>query len=170
MLSYKENSTLVFNRCVPASLFWWFYLHLRQGNTASGHWFARRSFFPVWGRCNFLILLLSADLNAVLPQPSQVIAVHLASHVASEWFCLSCFYFRICSPPTIIDEGKPAAVGPPNLSPAAACRGAADRGCSLFIIIVFILWFFYLESWYNVVSSPRWGNTRVFYQLSIIYF
>ena len=89
---------LLFNRCIVVFLFWWFYPHLRQGNTPGGHWFVRRSFFPVWGRCNFLILLLSTDLTAVLPQPSQVLAAHLTPHIASESFYLSCLCFCICTP------------------------------------------------------------------------
>ena len=70
-----------------------------------GHWFARRSSFPVWFRWNFLILLLSVDLNAALPQPSQVATAHLAPHVASGSFYLSCLYFCVCSPPTLIGVG-----------------------------------------------------------------
>lgn len=104
MGSYKEDLTLVFNRCIVVSLFCWFYPHLRQGNTPGGHWFARRSFFPVWGRCNFLILLLSAGLNALLPQPSQLVTTHLAPYVASEAFYLLRLYFRICSPPTLFGK------------------------------------------------------------------
>ena len=134
MLSYKENSTLVFNRCVAASLFWWFYPHLRQGNTASGHWFARRSFFPVWGRCNFLILLLSADLNAVLPQPSRVVTAHLAPHVASEWFYLSCLYFCICSPPTLIGKGRRQLSGL-LVSPRPLHAGARWAGVVLYLLL-----------------------------------
>ena len=65
---YNNDFMLLFNRCIVVSLLWWFYPHLRQGNTSGRHWFVRRSFFPVWGRCTFLILLLSADLTAV---PSQ---------------------------------------------------------------------------------------------------
>ena len=102
---YKGDLIVVFNRYVVVSLFWWFYTHLKQGNTPGGHWFARRSFFPVWGRCNFLILLLSADLNAVLPQPSQVVTAHSVPHVASEPLYLSCLYCCICNPPTLIGKG-----------------------------------------------------------------
>ena len=86
------------------SLFWWFYPHLRQGNTPNGHWFVRRSFFPVWGRSNFLILLLSADLTAVLPQPGQVVVAHLTPPIASKSFYLSCLHFRMCSSPTAISK------------------------------------------------------------------
>ena len=113
--SYKGDLILVFNRCIVVSLLWWFYPHVRQGNTPGWHWLARRSFFPVWGRCNFLIPLLSADLSAVLPQPSQVVTAHLALHVASGSFYLSCLYFRICSPPTLIGR-----------------QGFSIKGCFLF--------------------------------------
>ena len=105
MKSYKWDLILVFNRCIVVSLFGWFYLHLRQDNTFDEHWFAHPSFFTVWGRCNFLILLLSADLNAVLPQPSQVVTAHSAPHVASEPFYLSCLYCCICNLPTLIGKG-----------------------------------------------------------------
>ena len=93
-----------------------------------GHWFARCSSFPVWFRWNFLILLLSVDLNAALPQPSQVAIAHLAPHVASGSFYLSCLYFCVFSPPALIGvgEGGVAAAWPPSLSQGAAC-------CSLFI-------------------------------------
>ena len=134
MLSYKENSTLVFNRCVAASLFWWFYPHLRQGNTASGHWFARRSFFPVWGKCNFLILLLSADLNAVLPQPSRVVTAHSAPHVASESFYLSCLYFCICSPPILIGKGS-RQLSDLLVSPRPLHAGARWAGVVLYLLL-----------------------------------
>ena len=74
--SYKEEVilVLVLNRFIVLSLFWWFYPHLRHGNTPGGHWLARCSFFLAWGRCNFLSLLLSADLSAELQKPKQVVA------------------------------------------------------------------------------------------------
>ena len=97
MGSYNKDLMLLFNQYIVASLFWWFYPHLRQGNTPVGHWFVRCSFFPVWGRCNFLILLLNTDLKAVLPQPSQVVTACLAPHIASESSYLSWLYFRICT-------------------------------------------------------------------------
>ena len=70
-----------------------------------GHWFARRSSFPVWFRWNFLILLLSVDLSAILSQPSQVATAHLAPHVAPGSFYLSCLYFCVWGPPTLIGGG-----------------------------------------------------------------
>ena len=103
---YKGDLILVFNRCVVVSLFWWFYPQLGQGSISGGYWFACRSFFPAWDGCNFLILLLRVDLNAVLPQPSQVVTAHSAPHVASESFYLSCLYFYICSPLTLIGKGN----------------------------------------------------------------
>ena len=157
----------MFNRCVVVSLFWWFYPHLRQGNAPGGYWFVRRSFFPVWGTYNFLILLLSADLNAVLLQPSQVVTAHSAPHVASESFYLSCLYFCICSPPTLINKGTGGSV----TSQSLLSRCMQQRGRQgLFSIYYYCFYFvvFYLESWYKVVSSSRWGNTAVCYQLPLI--
>ena len=132
----------------------------QQGNTPGRHWFARGSFFPVWGRCNFLILLLSADLNAVLPQSSQVVTAYLHLHVASESFYLSCLYFRICNPPTLISKG--------NRQPSFQGRCMQGRGRQRLLSIYYYCFYFvvfYLESWYNEVSSTRWVITPVCYQL-----
>ena len=61
-------------------------------------------------------------------------------------------------------RGKPAAVRLCSFSLAAACRSIADKGYSLiFVIILFFC--FYLERWYNVVSSSKRGNNSV--QLSL---
>ena len=127
---------LLFNRCIVVSLFWWFYPHLRQGNTPGGHWFVRRNFFPVWGRCNFLILLLSADLTAVLPQLSQVVAAHLTLHMALESFYLSCLYFRICSFTTVTIKGGRQPFG--LLAPVSVGRSAAGNGCSLLLLLIIV--------------------------------
>ena len=156
----------MFNRCVVVSLFWWFYPHLRQGNAPGGYWFVRRSFFPVWGTYNFLILLLSADLNAVLLQPSQVVTAHSAPHVASESFYLSCLYFCICSPPTLISKGTGGSVTSQSL--LSRCMQQRGRQGLFSIYYCFYFVVFYLESWYKVVSSSRWGNTAVCYQLPLI--
>ena len=136
---------LLFNRCIVVSLFWWFYPHLRQGNTPGGHLFVRRSFFPVWGRCNFLILLLTADLTAVLPQPSQVVAAHLTPHMALESFYLSCLYFRICSFPTVTIKGDRQPSG--LLAPVGACRSAAGNGYSLLLLLLFLFCSFLFGEW-----------------------
>ena len=158
---------LLFNQYIVASLFWWFYPHLRQGNTPVGHWFVRCSFFPVWGRCNFLILLLNTDLKAVLPQPSQVVTACLAPHIASESSYLSWLYFRICtlSPSSARETESRLA----SYSLSSHCmQGHGKQG--LFSIYYYRFYFvvFYLESWYNTISSSGWANTPVRYQLSLI--
>ena len=167
MKSYKWDLILVFNRCIVVSLFGWFYLHLRQDNTFDEHWFAHPSFFTVWGRCNFLILLLRADLNAVLPQPSQVITAHSAPRVPSESFYLSSLYFCVCSPPTFIGKGNRQ---PFDLlvSPQPLHAGARQAGVVLYLLLLFLFFSFLSESWYNLVSSSRWGDNPVSYQLSLI--
>ena len=123
----------------------------QTGYTPGGHWFARRSFFPVWGRCNFLILLLSADLSVVLPQPHKVVTSHWSPHVASGSFYLSCLYFCVCRPPTLIGKGK---LGPSDqlVSPQPLhCRGAADKSCSVFIISFYFVVFLSGELMYGSI-------------------
>ena len=134
------------------SLFWWFYPHLRQGNTPGGHWFVLRSFFPVWGRCNFLILLLSADLTAVVPQPSQVVAAHLTPHMVLESFHLSCLYFRICSSPTVISKGQqqPSELLAP---PQSVHTGARQVMVVLYYYYCFCFAVFYLESFRSRITT-----------------
>ena len=134
---YNKKVMLPLNRCIAVSLFWWFYPYLRQGNTPGGHWFVCRSFFPLWGRCNFLIQLLCADLIAVLPQPSKAVTAHLTPHVAWESHYLSCLYFRICSPPTIISKGNRQ---PPGLlvSPQSQHTGARQTMVALYLLLLFL--------------------------------
>ena len=163
----------MFNQCVVVSLFWGFYSHLRHGNIHGGHWFARRSFFSVWGWCNFLILLLSADLNAVLLQPSQVVRAHSAPHVAWESSYLSCLYFCICSPPTLIGRGsrRPSdlLVSPQPLHAGTRLRQYSRMSSALLnlILVVVLLFCFLFYSFYycgNLVPPsffPFMGNTPV---------
>ena len=143
---------LLFNRCIVVSLFCWFYPHLRQSNTPSGHWFVRRSFFPVWSTCNFLILLLSADLTAVLPQPSQIVAAHLTPHMASESLHLSCLHFRICSSPTVISTGdrQPSELLAPPQSVDARARQVM---VVLYYYYCFYFVVFYLESFRSGIAT-----------------
>ena len=61
--SYNKRLILLFNRCILVSLFWWFYPHPRQRKTPGGHWFVRRSFFPLWGRCNFFYSVAKCGFN-----------------------------------------------------------------------------------------------------------
>ena len=149
---YNKDFMLLFNRCIVVSLFWWFYPHLRQGNTPGGHWFVRRSFFPVWGRCNFLILLLSADLTAILPQPSQVVAAHLTPPMASESFYLSCLYFRICSSPTVISKGD---WQPSELLASPQLVHAGERQ------VMVVLYYYYFVIFY--LKSFRSGITTLYF-------
>ena len=132
------------------SLFWWFYPHLRQGNTLGGHWFVRRSFFPVWGRSNFLILLLSADLTAVLPQPSQVVASHLTPPIASKSFYLSCLHSRICSSPTVISKGDRQ---PSELVVSHQLVQAGARQVMVVLNYYYYYLVFYLESFRSGITT-----------------
>ena len=149
MRSYRGQVFLVFNRCMVVSLFWWFSPHLRQGNTPNGYCFAPRSFFPVWGRCNFLSQLLSTDFNAVMWQPSLVATACVAPHESSESVYLCPIYvtFYLCLFPYLQHshsqrQVKSAAIWPPSLSLDAACRIAVDKGYSplllLFLFCIFL--------------------------------
>ena len=113
-----------------------------------------------------LILLLSAGLNVVLPQPRQVVTAYSAPQVASKSFYLSCLYFCIWGLPTLIGKGNRR---PSDLlvSPQPLHEGARQTRIILYLLFLFC-GFFYLESWHKVVSSSGWGNTLICYQLPLI--
>ena len=121
---------LVFNGFLVVTLFWQFYPHLGQSNTPDGHWFAHSSFFSVWGRCNFLILL-----------PGQVVAAHLAPHVTwappVAWgsFYLSCLYFCVCGAPFLIGgwDQRPSGI---LVSPRRLRAGARRAWVALYLLLL----------------------------------
>ena len=81
--------------------------------------------------------MLSADLSAVLTQLIQVVAAHLAQHVASESFYLSFLYFRICSPPTLTGKGnrQPSDV---LVSPQPLHAGAQQTKVVPYLLLLFL--------------------------------